>query len=583
MFHMVTDTGSLTDHFVNCQCSFSTQVFYTMAFEDLLEIVRGVGRYQVIHVLLLSFPILFTASHNLLQNFVAAVPDHRCRLGLGLGHKLNVTWEPLVGDLVTLFVPVDQQGRADKCRLYTEPQWHLLWSNGTWGNGSGAETQPCTDGWEYDRSQFSNTIVTEWDLVCGQKALKRIAQSIYMAGLLIGAIVLGRLSDKYGRRALLLWSSLQVAAVGTCCMFSSSIALFYFWRFLSGMAISGVIANTYIFAAELIPTRVRTGVITALNYGYVCGQLMLAGMAFLIRDWRWLQFAVSVPYFVIFLYIWWLSESPRWLIMNKKAEVALKHLRRMARINGRQAEGQNLTTEIIKAKMEDELSDTRDSHSILDLFRTPGMCRITCCSMVVWFSVSFSYYGLSIDLQGFGVDIYLIQVIFGAVDIPAKFIGYILMSYIGRRFTQSSSLIMAGCIIVTNIFLPQEMQTIQMLLVAVGKGCLAAAFSCAFQHTAELFPTVVRLTGMGLACSMARVGAIVAPIVRMIGDYVPFLPMAIYGGMAIVAGLAACCLPETRNMPLPDTIAEVERRAKKLKKSEKEEIILQETLVKPSV
>ncbi|XP_032872074.1 solute carrier family 22 member 6-like [Amblyraja radiata] len=130
-----------------------------MAFGDLLEIVGGLGRYQMIHVLLLSFPLLFISSNNVLQNFVAAVPDHRCRLGLG--HKLNVTWEPLVGDLVTLFVPVDQQGQADKCRLYAEPQWHLLWPNGTRGNGSGAETQPCTDGWEYDRSQFSTTIVTE--------------------------------------------------------------------------------------------------------------------------------------------------------------------------------------------------------------------------------------------------------------------------------------------------------------------------------------------------------------------------------------------------------------------------------------
>ncbi|XP_055487030.1 solute carrier family 22 member 6-B-like [Leucoraja erinacea] len=132
-----------------------------MAFGDLLEIVGGLGRYQAIHVLLLSLPLTFISSNNVLQNFIGAVPDHRCRLGLGLGNKLNVTWEPLAGDLVRLFVPVDQQGRADKCRLYTEPQWHLLLSNVTRGNGSGAETQPCTDGWEYDRSQFSNTIVTE--------------------------------------------------------------------------------------------------------------------------------------------------------------------------------------------------------------------------------------------------------------------------------------------------------------------------------------------------------------------------------------------------------------------------------------
>ncbi|XP_078284245.1 uncharacterized protein LOC144609622 [Rhinoraja longicauda] len=550
---------SMVEHEINKGMSEHSS---TMAFGDLLEMVGGLGRYQVVHVLLLTFPLVFMASHNLLQNFVAAVPDHRCRLSAShnLSASLNATGRLLPRDLVRLLVPVDRQGREDKCRLYAAPQWGLLWPNDTRGNGSEGKTQPCTDGWEYDRSQFTSTIVTEWDLVCEHKSLKRVAQSIYMAGLLIGAIVLGRLSDKFGRRSLLLWSSLQLAASGTCGMFSSSFAFFCFWRFLCGVAASGVISNTYSVAVEWVPTQIRAAVMTGINYGYVFGQLLWAGEAFLIRDWRWLQFVVSLPYFVIFLYSWWFSESARWLIMNQKADAALKELRRVARINGRQEEGERLTIEIIKANMEDELSDAKDSYGILDLFRTPEMRRITWCTMIVWFATSFSYYGLSIDLQGFGMDIYLIQVIFGAVDIPAKFIGFILMSHIGRRFTQSATLIAAGCIIVANIFLPPEMQTVRMLLNAVGKGCLAAAFSCLFLHSAELYPTVVRQTGMGLAYSMARIGAIVAPIVRLVGDYVPFLPMATYGGIAIVSGLAACSLPETLNLPLPDTIEEVERR-----------------------
>lgn len=73
------------------------------------------------------------------------------------------------------------------------------------------------------------------------------------------------------------------------------------------------------------------------------------------------------------------------------------------------------------------------------------------------FSTSFAYYGLAMDLQKFGVDIYLIQVIFGAVDIPAKFLVTVSMSFIGRRLSQSGALILAGVTILLNLLVPYGM------------------------------------------------------------------------------------------------------------------------------
>lgn len=55
---------------------------------------------------------------------------------------------------------------------------------------------------------------------------------------------------------------------------------------------------------EWIPTRVRTVVGTITGYSYTFGQLILAAAAYFIRDWRWLTLAVSLPYFVFFLYSW---------------------------------------------------------------------------------------------------------------------------------------------------------------------------------------------------------------------------------------------------------------------------------------
>ncbi|XP_072106113.1 solute carrier family 22 member 6-A-like [Mobula birostris] len=277
-----------------------------MAFGDILEMVGDLGKFQAIHIALLSIPTLFTSCNNLLQNFVAAVPDHRCRVRLGGADSryLNVTEEPLRAEFLRVFLPMDREGRPDKCRMYTSPQWHLLGTNETQGNGSQPDTQACTDGWVYDHSQFTSTIVTEWDLVCDRKSLKRMVQSIYMAGLLIGASVLGRLADKYGRQTLLLWLHFLVAVSGTCGAFSSSFPLFCFWRFLLGFGLSGISVNTISLMVEWIPTRVRTTSTTILNFSYTAGQLLLPGFAYAFKDWRWLQLSVSVPFFIFFLYSW---------------------------------------------------------------------------------------------------------------------------------------------------------------------------------------------------------------------------------------------------------------------------------------
>lgn len=59
---------------------------------------------------------------------------------------------------------------------------------------------------------------------------------------------------------------------------------------------------------------------------------------------------------------------------------------------------------------------------------------------------------------------------------------------------------------------------------------------------------------------MARVGGMVAPLVRMAADVNPLLPLLIYGAAPIVSAVATHFLPETRSLPLPETVADVEMR-----------------------
>ncbi|XP_017273723.1 solute carrier family 22 member 6 [Kryptolebias marmoratus] len=553
-----------------------------MTFADLLEQVGSMGRFQILHVTLLCIPVMMMASHNLLQNFVAMVPLHHC------SPHSNLSWSQLDPEqLLLVTVPLDPAGKPQRCQRYATPQWHLVDRNGSSAVEERAEDeegldvalQGCTDGWSYNMTERTSTIISDWDLVCDLRSYKQMGQTIYMGGVLVGAFVFGSLSDRYGRRILLIISNLLMAVSGTCAAFSLSFPLFCLFRFGCGMALSGLGLNTFSLIVEWIPTRVRTVTGTITGYCYTIGQLLLAVIAYFIRDWRWLTLTVSLPSYVFFLISWWFHESSRWLALNNKPEQAVKALKSVARYNGRRGEGEKIDVKMLQESMKKEISCSRGSYTILDLFRTPKMRLITVCLSAVWLSTSFAYYGLAMDLQKFGVDIYLIQVIFGAVDIPAKIIMTVCMSFIGRRPSQSGSLILAGITILVNILVPYEKQMIRTCLAVFGKGCLAASFNSCYLYSGELYPTIIRQNGMGWVSMMARIGAMVAPMVKLTGDYIPWLPGLIYGGAPILSGVAAIFLPETLGTHLPDTIQDVEERGsgKRSKASLKEAVILQDT------
>lgn len=134
-----------------------------MAFGDLLEQVGGTGRFQIVHVSLLCLPVMLMASHNLLQIFVANVPRHYCD-----AHK-NLTQSQLSPEEKLLItVPLGQNGKPERCRRYAEPQWHLLAVNGTlesqqddYVDDLDADLQKCPDGWFYDMTDRSSTIISE--------------------------------------------------------------------------------------------------------------------------------------------------------------------------------------------------------------------------------------------------------------------------------------------------------------------------------------------------------------------------------------------------------------------------------------
>uniref|UniRef100_A0A8B9VX66 Solute carrier family 22 member 7 n=1 Tax=Anas zonorhyncha TaxID=75864 RepID=A0A8B9VX66_9AVES len=277
-----------------------------------------------------------------------------------------------------------------------------------------------------------------------------------------------------------------------------------------------------------IEHRTFSGVLTSIFWSI--GNMLLALTAYLVREWHWLLVAVTGPCLLSIIYLWWVPESARWLIANGKVKQAHKHLLRCARMNG----------------MKDfALSpEPGESYSYISLFRTPVLRKISLCSGAVWFGVAFSYYGMSMKLTGFGLNMYLSQFVFGIIEIPAKVIVYVLVNRIGRRQSQAGD---------------SGTRLLMWALAITGKGLSEAAFTTVFLYTSELYPTVLRQNGMGYTSFVARLGGALAPLVFLLDEVWRSLPEVTYCGVAVCCGSVAFLLPETLNVRLPEGIEDIEK------------------------
>ncbi|KAM5138364.1 solute carrier family 22 member 20-like [Mantella aurantiaca] len=524
-----------------------------MAFNDILVSVGGVGCFQILHTILLLVPVVLLSCHNLLQNFTGAVPDHHCKIPSS--RVLNSQDET---QLFNFYIPLDNDKKPHRCARYQIVKGFL--PNATIHQWEEKTIESCKDGWTYDRRIFSSTIVTEWNLVCNRHSRKQIARSIYMAGVLLGALVFGSLADKVGRMEILTWSYLQMGVAGSCAAFLPTFDAYCAFRFLCGVASSAISVNSISLILEWMPKHGRTLAGNFFGFSYSFGQLVLSAVAYKIRDWRWLQFAVSAPFCIFFIYSWWLPESARWLILRDEPEKALKHLQKVASVNGKHSEREKLTVQMLCSEMQKDILIIRTSHSVFDLVRTPVMRRMSLSLIIVWFSSNFAYYGLSMDLKDFGLGVFLAQALFGSVEMIAKLVVMLAMTFVGRRVMQFASLFMAGVMVVSYSFTPQDMKMLCTVLAVTGKAFLACAITCMYLYTGELYPTEIRQTGMGFSAMNARLGSAIASVLHLTGDFsFTILPM-MFGIMPIIAGFFSCFLLETKDSSLPDTINEVENR-----------------------
>ncbi|XP_019385652.1 PREDICTED: solute carrier family 22 member 13-like isoform X1 [Crocodylus porosus] len=501
---------------------------------EVLKAAGDCGRFQIWLVVLISLACPSLSFHLFSQIFMVQRVPHHCDTSWILEINPNLTKE----EQLNLTIPRNTQGSYEECYMYTPVDWDLD-SIRRYGLNS---TEKCRDGWVYVSSE--ETLITKFDLVCDRKEQTDISQSIFMLGLLIGAFIFGSLSDSIGRRPTTLVCLLIQGVFGIGTAFVPNFYVYVALRWAIGAAVSGVAIGTLALATEWVGISYRPHAVIISHCWFAFGQMTLAGLAYGIRNWRMLQIAGSAPVFALFFYIWVFPESARWLMAKGKIKDAKKLFQKAAVMNKR----------TIPPELLDELTPEKESKSgnILDVFRKRHLRKVTLIMSAAWFVNSLVYYGVSLNVGNFGLDIYLTQLVFGAVEIPARFSCIYLLQWFGRKKSQSGCLLLGGimCLIITGI--PKDLPVVTTTLAVIGKFSIAASFSVSYVYSAELFPTVVRQTGVGLCSMSARLGGIISPLIGLLGTYNSVIPMAIFGGTPVIGGILCCLLPETRGKELQD-------------------------------
>lgn len=169
------------------------------------------------------------------------------------------------------------------------------------------------------------------------------------------------------------------------------------------------------------------------------------------------------------------------------------------------------------------------------------------------FACAVVYYGLSLNVVNLDTNLYVNVIINAVAEMPAFTITAVLLDVWGRKPLTIGTLWFSGFFCFMGSFVGNlgVWKTVRVVCGIMGIFCMAGTYNLLFIYTAELFPTVVRNAALGATTQASQMGAILAPVVVVLGGSWPF---AVFGVCGLVGGVLAFYLPETLNKPLYDTL-----------------------------
>lgn len=131
------------------------------------------------------------------------------------------------------------------------------------------------------------------------------------------------------------------------------------------------------------------------------------------------------------------------------------------------------------------------------------------------------------------------------------------MDRTGRRGLISFYMVTGGIACIIAAYMVQG-STIATTIVMFGKFFIASSFAIIYNYSAELFPTVVRNSALGIGSMCARASGALTPLITLLDSFDPTLPSVIFAVITLISGLLTLILPETLGQPMPQSIEDGE-------------------------
>ncbi len=161
--------------------------------------------------------------------------------------------------------------------------------------------------------------------------------SCIIIGCMIGCVLAGPLSSRFGRKKTLIFTALVFLVSSLGCAGSNQLSVFVTFRIIAGIAVGAASMLAPIYIAELSPPEHRGKLVSFNLFAIFLGQSSAFYSNYFLRgvggddNWRWMLAVMAVPSLLLFVFLLFVPESPRWLIEKNQNEPALNIL---TRING---------------------------------------------------------------------------------------------------------------------------------------------------------------------------------------------------------------------------------------------------------
>jgi len=328
--------------------------------------------------------------------------------------------------------------------------------------------------------------------------------SSILVGAIIGAFGTGALTEKYGRKSLLISVALFFAISCAGMALAKNQAFFISFRVLGGLAVGAVSVLSPMYVAEVAPPKIRGTLITIYQLAITLGILVSYLVNFALHDvennWRWMFATGLLPSIIFFIGLIFIPESPRWLVkagFKEKARLVLE------RIGGVDFAGSEIS------EIEKSLKDSGKGSALKMLF-APRYRKVIILGLLLSVFVQISGINTVVDyapkiLIAAGLEIRnaLLQTsLIGLVNFAFTFFAVWLIDRLGRRtFYIIGSSGMAVTLLMLAAAFHFELNPIFtticiMLFIAFFASCIGPAF---WTLVAEMFPNRIRGQAVALA------------------------------------------------------------------------------------